>query len=50
VQKAKTAFCEKGIPFEAKMTDGSEPVASEFAALWPIQRLQVNVVRRGAAS
>ena len=27
VQKAKTAFYEKGIPFETKMIDGSEPVA-----------------------
>jgi len=38
VQKAKTAFYEKDIPFEAKMLDGSDPVASEFAALWPIGR------------
>ena len=30
VQKAY----EKGILFESKMIDGSEPVASEFAALW----------------
>ena len=29
--------------FEAKMIDGSEPVASEFAALWPIQRFPVIV-------
>jgi glutathione S-transferase len=43
VQKAKTAFYEKGIPFETKMIDGSEPVASEFAALWPIQRFPVIV-------
>ncbi len=43
VQKAKTAFYEKGIPFESKMIDGSEPVASEFAALWPIQRFPVIV-------
>jgi len=35
-QKAATAFYEKDIPFEPKMLDGSEPVASEFAALWPI--------------
>jgi len=41
VQKAKTAFYEKGIPFEAKMLDGSDPVASEFAALWPIGRFPV---------
>jgi glutathione S-transferase len=43
VQKAKTAFYEKGIAFEAKMIDGSEPVASEFAALWPIRRFPVIV-------
>jgi len=43
VQKAKTAFYEKGIPFETKMIDGSEPVASEFAALWPIGRFPVIV-------
>ncbi len=43
VQKAKTAFYEKGISFEAKMIDGSEPVASAFAALWPIQRFPVIV-------
>ncbi|HEX4696035.1 glutathione S-transferase family protein [Sphingomonas sp.] len=35
-QKAKTAFYEKGVPFESKMLDGSEPVASEFAALSPL--------------
>jgi glutathione S-transferase len=43
VQKAKTALYEKGILFESKMIDGSEPVASEFAALWPIQRFPVIV-------
>ncbi|HEX3429731.1 MAG TPA: glutathione S-transferase family protein [Rhizomicrobium sp.] len=43
VQKAKTAFYEKGIPFETKMVDGSEPVASAFAALWPIRRFPVIV-------
>ena len=41
VQKAKTAFYEKDVPFEAKMLDGSDPVASEFAALWPIGRFPV---------
>jgi glutathione S-transferase len=41
VQKAKTAFYEKGVPFAAKMLDGSDPVASEFAALWPIGRFPV---------
>ncbi|WEK43514.1 MAG: glutathione S-transferase family protein [Candidatus Sphingomonas colombiensis] len=35
-QKAKTAFYEKDIPFESRMLDGSEPVASDFASLWPI--------------
>ena len=43
VQKAKTAFYEKGVPFEEKMLDGSDPVASEFAALWPIGRFPVLV-------
>jgi Glutathione S-transferase, N-terminal domain len=43
VQKAKTALYEKGIPFEPKMIDGSEPVASEFAALSPTQRFPVIV-------
>lgn len=37
-QKATTAFYEKGLPFETKMLDGSEPVASEFAALWPLAK------------
>ena len=41
VQKAKTGFYEKEVPFEAKMLDGSDPVASEFAALWPIGRFPV---------
>lgn len=35
-QKALTAFYEKEIPFEPRMLDGTEPIASEFAALWPI--------------
>lgn len=35
-QKAKTAFYEKDIAFETKMLDGSDPIAGEFAALWPI--------------
>jgi glutathione S-transferase len=43
VQKAKTAFYEKGIPLEERMLDGSEPVASDFAALWPIGRFPVIV-------
>jgi glutathione S-transferase len=41
VQKAKTAFYEKGIDFETRMLDGSDPIASEFAALWPIGRFPV---------
>ena len=40
-QKAKTAFYEKGLDFETRMLDGSEPVASEFAALWPIRKFPV---------
>jgi glutathione S-transferase len=43
VQKAKTAFYEKGIAFESKMIDGAEPVMSEFGALWPIRRFPVIV-------
>jgi glutathione S-transferase len=43
VQKAKTAFYEKGVPFEARMLDGSEPTASEFAALWPLGKFPVAV-------
>jgi glutathione S-transferase len=43
VQKAKTAFYEKDLVFESKMLDGSDPVASEFAALWPIGRFPVLV-------
>lgn len=43
VQKAKTAFYEKGIPFEARMLDGSDPVASDFAALWPIGKFPILV-------
>ncbi len=37
-QKAKIAFFEKGIAFDEKIVDGAEPVASEFAALWPIAK------------
>lgn len=40
-QKAKTALYEKGIAFEEKIIDGSEPVASEFATLWPIGKFPV---------
>lgn len=42
-QKAKTAFYEKGVAFETKMLDGSDPVASEFAKLWPIGRFPILV-------
>jgi len=42
-QKAITALYEKGIAFEAKLLDGSEPVKSEFAALWPIGKFPVLV-------
>jgi len=41
VQKVKTAFYEKDVPFEAKLLDGGMPVAGEFAALWPIGRFPV---------
>ncbi len=40
-QKAETAFYEKGIAFEPKILDGSEPVKSAFAALWPIGKFPV---------
>ncbi len=40
-QKAKTAFYEKGIDFETRLLDGTEPVASAFAALWPIGKFPV---------
>lgn len=32
-QKAETAFYEKGLEYEGKLIDGSEPVQSELAAL-----------------
>ena len=40
-QKAKTAFYEKDLAFEVKLLDGSEPIASEFQAKWPIKRFPV---------
>ena len=40
-QKAETAFYEKGLTFETRMLDGSEPVAGEFARLWPIGRFPI---------
>ncbi|MBW9054782.1 glutathione S-transferase family protein [Rhizobium mesosinicum] len=40
-QKAKTAFYEKDLPFEAKLLDGSEPINSEFSRKWPIKRFPV---------
>jgi glutathione S-transferase len=36
--KALTALYENATPFEYRMLDSSEPVASEFAKLWPIKR------------
>ena len=42
-QKAITAFYEKDVPFTVKMLDNSEPVASEFAALWPVKKFPVAV-------
>jgi glutathione S-transferase len=35
-QKALMALYENDTPFDFAMLDGSEPVASEFARLWPI--------------
>jgi glutathione S-transferase len=42
-QKAIMAFYENAVPFEFVMLDGSEPVASEFATLWPIKRFPLLV-------
>jgi glutathione S-transferase len=42
-QKATTAFYEKGLAFETRLLDGSEPVASEFAALWPLAKFPLLV-------
>ena len=42
-QKAIMAFYENDVPFEFVMLDGSEPVASEFAKLWPIKRFPLLV-------
>tara|TARA_R110000868_G_scaffold91999_10_gene255006 strand:+ start:4824 stop:5471 length:648 start_codon:yes stop_codon:yes gene_type:complete len=40
-QKAEVAFYEKGVAYEPRLVDGSEPVQGEFAALWPIGRFPV---------
>ena len=40
-QKALTALYENDTPFEMKLLDGSEPVSSEFIALWPIRRFPI---------
>lgn len=40
-QKVTTAFYENDTPFETMMLDRSEPVASAFAALWPIGRFPI---------
>lgn len=40
-QKAKTGFYEKGVPFESKLLDGSDPVAREFAALSPLGKFPI---------
>ncbi|RYD95853.1 MAG: glutathione S-transferase family protein [Sphingomonadales bacterium] len=42
-QKAKTALYEKELAFEERLLDGSEPVAGEFAALWPMGKFPVLV-------
>ncbi len=42
-QKAEMAFYEKGLTFEPKLIDGSEPVQSEFAAHWPVGRFPILV-------
>jgi glutathione S-transferase len=40
-QKAVVALYEKRVAFEPKILDGSEPVRSAFAALWPIGKFPV---------
>jgi glutathione S-transferase len=40
-QKALMALYENEMPFDFAMLDGSEPVASEFARLWPIGKFPV---------
>jgi glutathione S-transferase len=40
-QKALIALYENATPFEFRTLDGSEPVASEFEALWPIKRFPI---------
>ena len=40
-QKALTALYELDLAFDYKLLDGSEPAASEFAALWPIGKFPV---------
>lgn len=40
-QKAEMALYENDTPFEFTMLDWSEPVASEFAALWPIGKFPI---------
>lgn len=42
-QKALTALYEKGLAFETRLIDGSEPVASDFAALSPVKRFPILV-------
>jgi len=36
--KALVALYENDIPFDYRLLDGSEPVAGDFAALWPMKR------------
>lgn len=40
-QKAVTALYEKGLAFTPKIVDGTDPVKSEFSALWPIGKFPV---------
>ena len=40
-QKVLAALYENGIAFEYLVIDGTEPVASRFAALWPIGKFPV---------
>ncbi|ATE63545.1 glutathione S-transferase family protein [Rhizorhabdus dicambivorans] len=41
--KAKAACYEKGVAFEERILDGSEPAMGEWAALWPIGKFPIAV-------
>ena len=42
-QKAVTALYEKGLAWDGRLLDGSQPVAGAFASLWPVGKMPVLV-------